>query len=317
MGQGREDKMKFTNHLGLPEPVFRALSTDNYQKRAGYSVTELLKPVQQWRLEQDHQDDIEVDVVDRLWSTYGKMTHQIIDNYAEDGNSEVFMYLELGQGLSVGGTADRVDFVGQNRLKISDYKVTSAWSLVFNPEGRDEWEQQLNLYALLAESHYQTEVSELSIVAILRDWSKTEAKRNDTYPKAPIVELKIPLWTPELRGEFLDDRLDAFEAARECDEPEDLPKCSAEERWEKPTTWAVKKDGRKTAVRVFDSLLDLEKYASKESLLIKEASGLNLPTMKKPYYVEVRPGSSIRCAEYCDVAPWCEQYRAMKEEGRS
>lgn len=313
--------MKFTNRLGLPEPIFRALSTDTYQKRGKYSVTELLKPVQLWWLSNKHDDDIEHDVVDYLWNMYGKLTHKIIDDEG-DMNSEVPFYIELGQGVSVSGTADRVDFVHgepDNTLAIYDYKVTSAWSLVFSPGGRKEWIEQLNTYGLLAENHYQMEVSRIGVVVILRDWSKLEATRNASYPQAPIVQIDLPLWTPEQRGEFLNDRVDAFEAASQLEEPEDLPECSEEDRWAQPTTWALMKEGRKSAVKVFKTHPELLQYLSNQALWVNEGAlnESNLPATKPPLYVQVRPGKNSRCEGYCDAAPWCPQLQRLREIERA
>jgi hypothetical protein len=60
------------------------------------------------------------------------------------------------------------------------------------------------------------------------------------------------------------------------------------------TTYAVKRDGRKTAIRLFKS--------------IDEANEL---AMKEKGYVETRLGEPKRCTgNYCGVAQWCDQYQA-------
>ena len=72
----------------------------------------------------------------------------------------------------------------------------------------------------------------------------------------------------------------------------ELPKCTSEERWAKPDTYAVMKKGRKTALR----LLPTEEQA-------KEYIG------DQDFSVEFRKGVSTRCEGYCEVSQFCNQYR--------
>ena len=64
--------------------------------------------------------------------------------------------------------------------KIIDYKTTSAWTTVFQSQIK-EWTEQLNCYAYL----YRTQgfsVDKLEIIAIYRDWSRTNALKDKNYP---------------------------------------------------------------------------------------------------------------------------------------
>jgi hypothetical protein len=59
------------------------------------------------------------------------------------------------------------------------------------------------------------------------------------------------------------------------------------------TTFAVKREGRKTAIRVFKTIEEATTLAEKEK-----------------GYVETRLGEPRRCAgNYCGVAKWCGQYQ--------
>jgi len=64
--------------------------------------------------------------------------------------------------------------------------------------------------------------------------------------------------------------------------------------WEKQTTYAIKKIGNKRAFKVYETEKDaLDAIAD----------------MEKTYEIEVRPGERTRCANFCPVSPYCQQYR--------
>jgi hypothetical protein len=74
--------------------------------------------------------------------------------------------------------------------------------------------------------------------------------------------------------------------------------------WEKPSTYAVMKEGRKTAVRVFDTKEEALNFISETYPTLKEAYNINLVT---------RLGKRIRCEEYCNVSSFCSQYQEYLE----
>ena len=90
------------------------------------------------------------------------------------------------------------------------------------------------------------------------------------------------------------DRLNAHKKAKMArDFGEELPPCSNAERWMSETTFAVKREGRKTAIRVLTNVDEAKEMAIKEN-----------------GYVETRLGEPRRCAgNYCQVSQWCSQYR--------
>jgi hypothetical protein len=117
-----------------------------------------------------------------------------------------------------------------------------------------EWEQQLNIYAWLVEGVKGKIVDSVGIVAIIRDWSRREAAKNPDYPQAPVKDIPIKLWSYEDRQDFISSRISRHsecEFAMETDE--DLPLCTPDEMWEKPTTWALKKKGGVRAIRVYET----------------------------------------------------------------
>jgi hypothetical protein len=129
-------------------------------------------------------------------------------------------------------------------------------------------------------------------VAIYRDWSKPEARRSPDYPQAQAATFELPLWPREKARSFIAERVRVFQKAANGE----LPECTPEERWEKPTVYALMKDGAKRAVRLYDNEKDAADHAS---------TGKNLR-------VEKRKGESTRCELYCSVAPYCSQFQATK-----
>ena len=80
-----------------------------------------------------------------------------------------------------------------------------------------------------------------------------------------------------------------------CDD--DIAPCTPEERWADPEKYAVMKNGRKSAVRVFDTLIDAENCAGE---------------LGNSHYVETRPAVSRKCGKYCLCKDFCSFYRGNK-----
>jgi hypothetical protein len=162
-----------------------------------------------------------------------------------------------------------------------------------------EWEVQLNIYAGLVEDVKKIPVTSVGIVAIIRDWSRRESTTREGYPEAPIKEIPIRLWSKEERDQYIANRISLHSACEFAIETDgDLPDCTPDEMWEKPTTYAIKKVGNKRAFKVYETENDaLDAIAD----------------MEKTYEIEVRPGERTRCANFCPVSQYCEQYRNYME----
>ena len=279
---------RITNHSNLPQPLVDAVKNDSYdgpRDANSISVTTLLKPPRVTALEQRHKDDIEEDASDRIWSLMGQVVHGILERADSTGVAERRLTLEV-EGWTVSGAMDRyMDGV------LQDYKVVTAYK--FKDGGVPlEYEQQLNIYAEILRSHGQP-VQRMEIVGILRDWSKLEARRDEDYPQSQVVVRRVPMWHPEDAKRFIRERVILHKQARAT-----LPECSGEERWARPTKYAVMKEGGARAVKLYDSATDAEAHARTNPKLLR---------------VEYRPGESVRCSAYCAVSKFCEQYVKIKE----
>lgn len=283
--------MKYTNKKNLPQPLVSAVINDDYDKGdADISVTGLLRPPRITVLTERHQDEIEEDVSDRIYSLLGQAVHTILER-SDDGSemSEERLSTVIG-GLTVSGKFDR--FVLSKGI-VQDYKVTTAYKFK-DGKASDDFVRQLNIYAyLLREKGYEVKSGE--IVGILRDWSKREAQRSPDYPQSQVVIVPVPIFEQKDVLTYLEKRVKMLKEAKV-----ELPECTEEDRWARPSKWAVMEKGKKRAMRLFDSEKEAELRAEKERLKGTKA------------YVEYRPGENIRCASYCPVADFCDQYKNLK-----
>ena len=289
--------MKVTNILGLPESIVRAVQNDPYDRGDSHiSVTGLIAPARKRALEIQHADELVTDAADRIWSLYGQIVHGILER-ADLGEDEIIterrLFIER-HGWRISGQFDR--FILREKKKLQDYKFTSLWSV---KDGvKPEHEAQQNIYRLmLKENGYH--VDELEIVSILRDWSKTRAKRDSSYPQNPVVVQQVDIWPDEKTEQFIKDRLIAHGKAQH-----ELPECTADERWERDSVYKIKKNNNKTAVRGHAN------YKSSEEA---EAAAAEMSQDGNAYSVEFHQGEAIRCEMYCEVANHCLQWRALNK----
>lgn len=277
--------MKLTNNLNLPQPLVEAVANDSYDRgQADISITGLLRPPRLAALEEAHASEITEDVSERIWSLVGQVVHGVLERADKSGIVERRLWMQV-EGWTVSGQMDRY----QDGV-LQDYKFVTAYKFK-NGGVPEEFENQMNLYAELLRHHGHV-VKRLEIVGILRDWSKLEARRDANYPQQQVIVRQVPLWTPERAGKFMRERVLLHRQARFT-----LPECTPEERWAKPSVYAVMKPGRKTAVRL---------HATKDAAELHASSDPSL-------YIVYRPGESVRCSAYCPVSKFCAQYAKLTE----
>ena len=181
--------MKFTNRFNLPDGLARAVMNDPYSKGdADFSVTELLDPPQMGALKHKHANEITEDVSDRIWSLLGQVAHGIIERAETEAIAERRLTMTIS-GKKISGAMDR--FCNKAGL-LSDYKLTTAWKFKDHKLPED-FEIQQNCYVHLLRVN-GIEVKQSEIVGILRDWSKLEARRSQSYPQAQVMRIPVPIW---------------------------------------------------------------------------------------------------------------------------
>ena len=297
--------MRITNLHNLPDSVLNALHRPTYSKGdAHISCTELLNSPRIVQLKRKHWEDIEQDASEMVWQLFGSAIHHILEHGKGDNHIiEERLFAEFS-GWVLSGAID-LQTVTPDGIEISDYKTTSAWAVM---NEKSDWTHQLNVYAHLVETVKKIPVTKLSIVAIIRDWSAREAQK-EGYPQAPIVTIPIKLWSPEEREQFIQSRLtDHSSAMFEADTEGALPECSSDDMWEKPSTWAIKKEGGVRAKSV---------HSSEEEANAALAEAEKSAKKNEKFMIEIRPGERTRCKSYCQVSKFCSQFQTYLKENQS
>ena len=298
--------MVITNNAGYPEALVKAVENDSYSKGEGVdrSVTGLLAPPRQAALKEIHGHEIVEDVSDRTYALYGQLVHLLLERAGEQSRNQIneARFFAEVNGWTISGQTDTLTLTENKKsLIITDYKFVTAYKFKRNYSGElvvpEEYVQQLNLYAyLLRENNkgIKLPVDGLQIVAIYRDWSKMEAKRDSTYPQLGAETHDVPLWTEERAKAFMEERVRLHQAAEN-----DLPECDDSERWAKPDKYALMPNANSARARkLFDSEIDATTWAAANN-------------MKPGWVIEHRKGANVRCENYCVVSEWCEQFKIL------
>lgn len=291
--------MKLTNKFELPETFINVIKRPTYTKGdSQISATEILNSPRIVQLKAKHWDELEQDASEMVWSLFGSAVHEILQHGKSDHHIVEERIFAEHHGWRISGAIDLQE-VYEDGVIISDYKVTGAWAVM---NEKDDWHNQLNVYAWLVERKKGVRIKALRIVAIVRDWSRRDALTKEGYPKSPIHIIEIPLWTFEKRQAYVESRLslhnDAYFAVHAGGE---MPECTAEEMWEKPTYYAVKKDGNVRAKSVHEVRANAEAALAESVAKAKKGESFS---------IEVREGDRTRCSGFCQVAPFCSQYQA-------
>ena len=298
--------MKLTNIHSLPETIVNVIRRPTYSKgKANMSVTELLNSPRIVQLKRKHWDDLTEDASDMVWSIFGTAIHGVLEHGKDDHHIvEERIHIEL-DGMHISGAIDLQELT-EDGIILSDYKTTSAWAVM---NEKQDWHNQLNSYAYLVEKAKGIPVKKLQIVAIVRDWNRRDAATREGYPKAPIVVIDIPLWPFAHREAYVRDRISLHgDALFEMETDGEMPECTSEEMWERPTVYALKKDGNVRAKSV---------HETREAAETALAAATEKAKKGEKFLIEVREGGRTRCESFCQVAPYCKQhqdYMASKEK---
>lgn len=285
--------MIITNNNNLPSPVYNAVCS--HEHRGGdYSASMLYKSPRQVWLGKRHDEEIEKDASDMIWALLGTSLHSILEEGTGDNDlTEEYMQTSVLE-RTLSGSSDLLTEVAGG-YKVSDYKVISVWSIIYESSMKD-WTKQLNTYAyLFSESGF--EIKKLEIVAFIRDWQKSKSLVTHNYPKSQVQVINIPLWSKAQTEKYITDRIALFESYRDISDDE-LPECTREELWQTDDVWAIKKEGRKGAVKLHNSA---------------ESANKHLDTLDNKHSIEHRVGIAKRC-DYCDGKQFCSQYKSIQGE---
>jgi hypothetical protein len=288
--------MKITNKFNLPQPFVDLVSGDTYSKgESDITTTGLAQPPKIAELTRRHSNEITMDASEKVWTMMGTANHYVLEQIAlrnpERYVTEQRFYMDI-DGVKLGG---QIDLFDRETETLWDYKVSSVYKAM--SDDKLEWTKQANVNKLLCE-HNGIHPKKLAILLVMKDWKRKEAEFKADYPKCAIQEIPLPIWREEETLAYIKSRINLHNAAKLIEEEDAIPVCTEEERWAKPTTWAVLKEkGAKRAVN--GGLYELESEAIAHA---KRISGA----------VEKRDGSNPRCENYCQVRQWCNFGRSLK-----
>jgi len=284
--------MKITNVHNVPQPLVTLAETEYYSKgKSDYSVTELMSPARVRRLKEKHDANLVQDVSQMLWPLLGSALHVVMERGVTPGWITEERLFASVDGVTLSGAIDLQEETPDGII-IHDYKFTSAWAVM---NEKIDWEQQLNVYKWLVETTKNKRVIGLRICALIRDFSRHDHREG--YPDAPIHIVELPMWDNFKAETYIRERLNTHRDSKlAADFGDDLPKCTPDEQWVSETTYAVRREGRKTAIRVLKNLDEANEMAQKEK-----------------GFVETRLGEPKRCTgNYCGVAEHCDQFKLFQ-----
>lgn len=288
--------MKITNKEGLPSGFYNACLIEYVRENGVYSITELNKGVKEILLSRRHEDEMESDCAEMVWSVFGSAVHKVMEMHTvgDDQLSEAaFDALVEDLRVLVKGHIDLFDMTSGT---VCDYKTCSVWKVMFGDY--KDWKNQLTGYCWLLEKN-GIKARKGEIIAMMKDHSKRDAKIKDGYPPLPVKRIMFDITDEDIRLYEMNIH-EKIERIIKCDKMKDdeIPECTPEERWAKAPTFAVMKKGRKTALRVLTSMEDAVEWMNSTS---------------NGDFIEKRAGEDKKCSDYCSCSSFCNYYKSNVE----
>ena len=314
--------MNYTNTSNIPLPLAVFLATDHYDYVPNViSATSLLKPARQLILaDRLSSEDNLVELSDMVSSRMGTAIHTAIEQawlnptkalkslgYSDDiiqrikvnpetvEENDIPVYMEKRSFKKVGNhtISGKFDFVAEG--KVHDFKSTSVYGYL-NQSNANKYILQGSLYRWLNPDIITKD--EMLIHYIFTDWSKAESLRNSNYPKARVHSQKYNLLGLDEIEQFVKDKLELYDSMKHQQE-KDIPYCTDEELWRKPTVWKYYKSVYATrATKNFDN--PSEAYALQQTKGVGEVR-------------EVK--GTVSACKYCPAFLLCSQKDELINSG--
>lgn len=227
-----------------------------------------------------------------IWAVFGTAVHSLFEktNVAEYIH-ERRVKKKVGK-ITLSG---QFDLYNSTTKRISDWKTASVWK--YKKNDYEDWTKQFNIYAWLARQEGLM-VNSLEAIALFKDWKKGESLRDSQYPPNAMVSIPITLMPNDEIEAYIMHRCKLhYDNISKTDDA--LTPCTTDEMWASKDIYAVREEGRKTAVYRYNQ---------------EDAEGL-AKQMKNPV-IEFKRGTRRRCEEYCPVNKFCSQYRDYCNSGK-
>lgn len=289
--------------MNLPQPFVDAATSNHEYKPNRYSVTELLGGTCEAILKRRHQGEAEEDVADRVWAILGSAVHKVLQEAkaSDTQTQEKWVSVRLPWKevceFELSGIYDLFDeAIGT----VTDYKSCSVWKTQVGDF--EDWRLQTLMYCwILRQLGFNARRGE--VVAIMRDHNKRKATYDSDYPQHPVLKLDWEFDTTDFKK--IEEHIKQwFLEVKEQISKDDyeLIECKPDNRWHKPDKWAVIRDGKSSASRVFESEDEANDLCAKYML-----------KKKVPYHVEHRQGEDTKCIGYCSVSQFCPHWNKINQ----
>jgi hypothetical protein len=265
----------------LPAPFARALASSEYNKgQSDYTVTQLVSPPQRTYLAT--QSAPVKDEYASFMALLGTAIHSILEKYArpEKGElAEIRNFAKIKVGNETVTISGQMDYWTDNCLY--DYKATGG----VQEKAKDEHYKQVQMNAWLAEQN-GVKCEYVGVVYFQRDWKYMQSKVDPSYPKTPIKVFVHP-YDAEYAERIITETVAEHHKAS-LGEPR---RCTLDEQWAKPDTFAVKKPDAQRARRVYDTRAEADE------------------NIKPGEIIEKRAGEKTFCSSFCGFAHCCSQFK--------
>lgn len=275
---------RYTNAAQVPLSLAVFLATDNYDHDdTTISATALLKPVRQLILaERVPQDLSMVDVMGLIKSRMGSAIHDSIEGSWLNGyqdallklgypkrvadrvvvnpepsevtDDQIPVYLEQRAYRDIMGyrVSGKFDFVAEGQVE--DFKSTSVFSWI-NHTNDEKYILQGSIYRWLNPDIITSD--QMAIRFIFTDHQAFKAKTDAKYPDHPVMSRTFDLKPLAETESYVRHKLSLYERYKDADEA-DIPFCSDDDLWRKPTQWKYYKNPQKRtrATKNFDAPVD-------------------------------------------------------------
>ena len=220
-------------------------------------------------------------VIQRIAINPETVTNSMIPVYIEQRYSRIY------RGYRISGKFDMI-----MEGEVHDFKSTSTFAF---KGGKDEdYRLQGSMYRWLNQD--KVTADHMIIHFIFTDWMKAMARANPSYPQQRIMDHRVELYPVDQIQKWIDDKLDALEAAAEL--PEDkLPFCTDKELWREDPVWKYYSDPAKANTPGARSSKNFDN-ATEAHAHLREKKG-------KGAILEV--SGKVKACGYCAAFPICSQ----------
>lgn len=195
-------------------------------------------------------------------------------------------------GVTISG---KYDFVYEGRVR--DIKTTKVYNWILG--GNDKkYALQGSIYRWLNPDIITDDFC--AIEFLFTDWTPLKASIDKTYPPKRVMTRVLPLLTLDETEAYIRKQVAILVKHKESKQA-NLPKCTPDELWMKPTKYAYYKNASNTtrATRLFDNIHEANLRCSQDG-----GKGRIVPRIAEPTF-----------CKFCDARPICMQAAQFIEDG--